>query len=544
MSTDAAMMRPVPTSTYGLLVLISVALIFFTFWSGLVEMERVWAEPEYSYAYLIPFLSLYVLLVRLPELRNADTRESWLGVAVMAVGLLAYVFGELSSLYIIVQYGFLLAVWGLVLTLIGVGGVRLIWAALIFLIFLVPLPRFLQFSLSSGLQLISSEMGTAILRAMGVAVFLEGNVIDLGIYKLQVVEACSGLRYLFPLMSFGFLCAVLYRGPGWQRWLIFLSSIPISVFMNSFRIAVTGVLVNRFGTEAAEGFLHYFEGWVIFAACLFLMFVLMSVLAKVRGKKLDDIFQLDLPAAKDFQGWLSRPTIGAPLTAGLVLLVAGAVASVGLPNREEIIPARESLRNFPLVLGDWRGEERTIGEQELDILKLTEYAMIAYQNATHPAPVELYVAYYESQRKGTSAHSPRACLPGSGWVFEEFGQKQIPGIKPDGSLLDVNRVLVSMGEQRLLVYYFFMQRGRIVTNEYLVKWYIFWDSLTKGRTDGALVRFVAPVTDVADVPASEKRLIEFLAKAYPSLYYYLPQADVVPATPSMADMLVPAPATP
>jgi len=544
MSTDAAMMRPVPTSTYGLLVLISVALIFFTFWSGLVEMERVWAEPEYSYAYLIPFLSLYVLLVRLPELRSADTRESWLGVAVMAVGLLAYVFGELSSLYIIVQYGFLLAVWGLVLTLIGVGGVRLIWAALIFLIFLVPLPRFLQFSLSSGLQLISSEMGTAILRAMGVAVFLEGNVIDLGIYKLQVVEACSGLRYLFPLMSFGFLCAVLYRGPGWQRWLIFLSSIPISVFMNSFRIAVTGVLVNRFGTEAAEGFLHYFEGWVIFAACLFLMFVLMSVLAKVRGKKLDDIFQLDLPAAKDFQGWLSRPTIGAPLTAGLVLLVAGAVASVGLPNREEIIPARESLRNFPLVLGDWRGEERTIGEQELDILKLTEYAMIAYQNATHPAPVELYVAYYESQRKGTSAHSPRACLPGSGWVFEEFGQKQIPGIKPDGSLLDVNRVLVSMGEQRLLVYYFFMQRGRIVTNEYLVKWYIFWDSLTKGRTDGALVRFVAPVTDVADVPASEKRLIEFLAKAYPSLYYYLPQADVVPATPSMADMLVPAPATP
>ena len=83
-----------------------------------------------------------------------------------------------------------------------------------------------------------------------------------------------------------------------------------------------------------------------------------------------------------------------------------------------------------------------------------------------------------------------------------------------------------------------------MSNECLVKCYIFWDSLTKGRTDGALRGLVAPVTDAPDVPASEEHLIEFLAKAYPSLYYYLPQADVVPATPSMADMLVPAPATP
>ena len=108
-----------------------VALTFFTFWSGLVEMKRVWAEPEYSYAYLIPILSVYVLLLRLPDLRAVEIRESWLGVAVMGVGLLAYVFGELSALYIIVQYAFLVTVWGLVLTLVGVRGVRVIWALFI-----------------------------------------------------------------------------------------------------------------------------------------------------------------------------------------------------------------------------------------------------------------------------------------------------------------------------------------------------------------------------------------------------------------------------
>ncbi|MDP2324088.1 MAG: VPLPA-CTERM-specific exosortase XrtD [Gammaproteobacteria bacterium] len=541
MSSIAPAPRSVSGHIYGILLVAGLALIFFTFWSGLVEMERVWAEPEYSYAYLIPFLSVYVLLLRLPVLNATVISESWLGVLVMAVGLLAYVFGELSALYIIVQYAFLLTVWGFVHSVIGLRGVRVIWAALLFLIFLVPLPRFLQFSLSSGLQFVSSELGAGFLELVGVTVFLEGNVIDLGTYKLQVVEACSGLRYLFPLMSFGFLCAVLFRGPIWQRWLIFLSSVPISVVMNSFRIAVTGMLVSRFGTEAADGFLHYFEGWVIFAACLLLMFAEMAALAALGGRRLDDIFNLDLPRVEDFRGLGGTRTVGRPLVFAAAILVAGTLATVSVSDREEIIPAGVSLRTFPLTIGDWYGQERTISDLELDNLKLTDYTMVSYQNPTDPGLIELYVAYYESQRKGTSAHSPRACLPGSGWVFDEFGQANIPDIMPDGGPLAVNRVLVSMGERRLLVYYWFMQRGRTVTNEYMVKWYIFWDSITKHRTDGAMVRVVAPIADVSEVPAAEARVGEFLKKAYPALYYHIPQVDAVAVSASRTDLLNPAP---
>ena len=95
-------------------------------------------------------------------------------------------------------------------------------------------------------------------------VFLEGNVIDLGVYKLQVAEACSGLRYLFPIMSFSYVFAVLYRGPVWHKIVLLLSAVPIAVLMNSFRIGVIGVLVDRYGIGQAEGFLHFFEGWIIF----------------------------------------------------------------------------------------------------------------------------------------------------------------------------------------------------------------------------------------------------------------------------------------
>ena len=108
----------------------------------------------------------------------------------------------------------------------------MIWSALVFLLFMVPLPRFIQFNLSNELQLISSQLGAGIVRLFGIPVSLEGNVIDLGSYKLQVVEACSGLRYLFPLMSFGLLCAVLFKAPVWQRALVFLSSLPITIVMN------------------------------------------------------------------------------------------------------------------------------------------------------------------------------------------------------------------------------------------------------------------------------------------------------------------------
>ena len=113
----------------------------------------------------------------------------------------------------------------------------------------------------------------AVIRLFDISVYLEGNVIDLGVYQLQVVEACSGLRYLFPLMSFGFLISYIYRGPVWQKVVIFLSTIPITVVMNSFRIGVIGVTVEHFGIAAAEGFLHDFEGWIVFMACLgFLLF--------------------------------------------------------------------------------------------------------------------------------------------------------------------------------------------------------------------------------------------------------------------------------
>ena len=95
-------------------------------------------------------------------------------------------------------------------------------------------------------------------------VYLEGNVIDLGVTMLQVAEACSGLRYLFPIMSFTYVFAVLYRGPLWQKLVLLALAVPVAVMMNAVRIGIIGILVDRYGVAQAEGFLHVFEGWVVF----------------------------------------------------------------------------------------------------------------------------------------------------------------------------------------------------------------------------------------------------------------------------------------
>ena len=190
---------------WGLLA-VTCLLLGFMFFDSLKEMVRVWdTREEYGYGYIIPFLTIFLIWQEKDQLERIEFTGSWVGVLAVALGVVAYFLGSFSSIYVIEQYAFLIVVLGVALAFAGVSGFRSIIIPLLFLVFMIPLPVFLYNSISGSLQLISSEIGVAVIRLFGISVYLEGNVIDLGTYKLQVVEACSGLRYLFPLMSLAFL---------------------------------------------------------------------------------------------------------------------------------------------------------------------------------------------------------------------------------------------------------------------------------------------------------------------------------------------------
>ena len=504
-------------------IVVCLGLIFS---GGLVYMVEKWGSEVYSHGYMIPFVALYLLWLRARQLGEAQLSGSWIGALFVLASLAAFLLGELSSIYQIIQYGFLLALLGIIVAAVGWTGFRIIWVPFVYLLFMVPLPGFLYQELSANLQLISSQLGVAVIRLFGISVFLEGNVIDLGVYQLQVAEACNGLRYLFPLMSFGFLCAAIFRGAWWQKAIIFLSTIPVTILMNSFRIGVIGVLVENYGIEQAEGFLHDFEGWIVFMACVGILFFEMWLFAILGKQRLFDVFELDIPPLGDALSLLPQRN-SPPLVASAVILGFGVFMAFAIESRDPQVPERSAFNSFPLVIDAWSGRDNFIENQDvLDELAADDYLLADYRNQDDGGYVNLWVAYYEEQRKGRAVHSPRACLPGGGWKLETFNEYTLEDMGPNGEPYVINRSVIAKGDMRQLVYFWFVERGRIQTNEYIVKWYIFWDALTKNRTDGALVRVTTFVPEITEMDEADQRLESFVRLLNPKLAYYLPQKSV------------------
>jgi exosortase D (VPLPA-CTERM-specific) len=393
------------------------------------------------------------------------------------------------------------------------------------LIFMLPLPQFVYWQLTIFLQLVSSQLGVWFVELAGIPVFLEGNVIDLGVYKLQVAEACSGLRYLFPILSFSYLFSILYRGPMWHKAVLLLMAAPLTVFMNSFRIGMIAILVNSYGIAQAEGFLHFFEGWVIFGACVGILFLMAIALQRLTPNPLPLADTIDL----DFDGFgaqtrrLARiaPSWGLVTAALLTLAVTAAFILVPPPARVEV--ARDSFALFPTEIEAWSGYSEALDPATEAVLGASDYVNITYSSPAEAGAVNFFSAWYEKQTEGTGIHSPEVCLPVGGW--EVFSIDPTPVSMPGTVYGDfvVNRAVIQKGLSRQLVYYWFEQRGRRMTNDYLAKASVVYDSLTMGRTDGAMVRFVTPIEADETEAQAEARMLRMMAELLPRLPRFIPE---------------------
>lgn len=484
------------------------------------DLFIAWQSGEYSHGAIIPFIALLIGWHRLSETRP-EIRPSWWGILYLIISAILLTIGTLANFPTIAQYGFIISLVGITATYLGIKATKILAPAFIYLLFAIPLPHLVYANLSGQLQLISSSIGVFILETLGISVFQEGNIIDLGEYKLQVVEACSGLRYLFPLMSFGYLVAYLLDDKMWKRAVIFLSTIPIAIGMNSLRIALVGIAVNFWGTEMAEGFLHDFEGWVIFLLCVALLILELLLLRKIgsKGHFRSEIFSLPHGRIVSGNEQFSPPVFAAIAICVILAIVFG---SDYASQRDEIIPQHKDFAFFPSVIGIWHGKQQYMDEEVLDSLQPTDYLMSEYKNGGNS--VDLYVAYYESQKIGSSAHSPANCIPGGGWQIADKSIKTIP--LADGKQVTVSRLLIRKGDAAQLVYYWFDERGRNITETSYAKWYLLLDSITLKRSDGALIRLITPVKNREDAENADKRLTQFLFDSYPVIKSFLPDSGI------------------
>lgn len=511
----------------GLALLVAASAVP-VFGAGIVELAEAWVQPQYTHGPVVVLIALWIGLRALrdePEaLRRQPTGAIWPGMGLVLAGLVAGVLGTLAHVGDVAAYGIILWIGGVVLLTLGWTRGRRLWLPVALLVLMLPLPQFLYLKLTTFLQMLASDLATGMIRAGGLAVYQDGNIIDLGVYRLQVAEACAGLQFLFPVVSFAVLFAAMSPDPVWRRVALVLFAVPLAVGMNVLRIAVTAFLVDLRGIETAEGFLHAFEGWIILLASIgmLLLFMLALRLIPMRDGPRGPLLDLDLSGTGAVLARAGRIR-SAPRF--VTLAGAGVVAAalvLGLSNRTPEPLARNTFLRFPEQIGDWPGVRGTLDPAVAAVLKADDYLNTTYFSPEDAIPVQLFATFYSDQTRGSAIHMPDICLPANGWEVTEFGTRELDMSGAGFGRFDAIRAVVTKGTDHQLVYYWFEQRGTRMVNDFAVKLGVLADGLRRGRDDGALVRFVTPIGDRGEIPAAEERIRALMRQSLPLLPDYIP----------------------
>ena len=246
-----------------------------------------WQDPDYSHGFVVPLFVGYVLYQRRHQLRQVLLEPSNLGLPVMigAIGLLLA--GSLGAELFVARCSLLFLLGGMLLFFAGLKMLRAVAFPLAFLALMIPLPAIIYNQVTFPLQLLASRLSSSGLELVGVPVLREGNVLVLPNYSLEVVEACSGIRSLMSLVALAVAYGYFVEKRPWVRITLVALMVPIAVASNAMRVMGAGVLTYLFGPQAAEGFFHSFQGWLIFVfavACMLLLHWLLSHLALLSRK--------------------------------------------------------------------------------------------------------------------------------------------------------------------------------------------------------------------------------------------------------------------
>lgn len=503
----------------GLVLLVGAFCL--QFYEDFGNLRIRWDSEDFSYCYLVPFIFAYLVYTNRQSLRGVTSRSSLWGVAVAALAGVIYLGGRLGSIETLTYGAIWISLVAMALLLFGTDLVKRLAFPFFVLAFIVPLPPFLNRMLTFKLKLISSRLSVEMMHRAGLSVFGEGNIIDLGVTQLQVVDACSGLRYVYPLILMGLVFAYLFHRRWWERVIIVVATVPISVVSNALRIAITGYLTLKVSPEAAEGFFHGFSGWLIFMVS-FAFLIVLSAFIKVISKR---VFKQTAAEKRTDEGRPFSPFEGtrpAFLFIGAAVFFGFWALQSALASGQEI-PGRRGFEEFPTQIGPWQGRTSEV-EAELLTQELwsDDYVQAFFRHRETGEVLLLFIPYYEYQGTRHTAHSPVACIVGGGG-FAPRGRRELIRQFPEPyGRVEIMQMVFEKGDDLLLSNYWFQQRGRVVSNEYANKWFMFWDSVTRRRTDGALVRIEMPLKRGGDIDSAQAVIDEFTQELMEILPEYVP----------------------
>ena len=279
---STSFVRNLAKSPAWLLLIAGVAVIYAKTLVGLAT--EWWVNPDYSHGLLIPFAIAYLIYEKRDMFAKLPIRPSWVGLFVIVISQFINLVGFLGAEFFLQRTSFVVLLAGLILFLAGWAHLRESAFALLLLLLAVPLPAIVFNIVALPLQLIASSWAESFLQVCRIPVLREGNLLVLAQQTLNVTEACSGIRSLMSLITLGLMIA--YFLP--FRWMIrvafVLTTIPIAIVANAFRVGGTGVLATYFGQKAAQGFFHTFSGWLVFVFAFIVLLGEVSLFYRFFGK--------------------------------------------------------------------------------------------------------------------------------------------------------------------------------------------------------------------------------------------------------------------
>jgi exosortase len=263
---------------------ITIGLLLFLYAPVLRSMVLQWSvDPDYSYGFLVPVFSAYILWLRRARLSGTEIKPANFGFLVMIAAICLLLLGSLAAELFISRVSLLVLLSGMILFLAGWNVLRMVSFPLGFLIFMIPIPAILYNQITFPMQLFASRLASSWLELVHVPVLRNGNILVLSSYSLEVVEACSGVRSLMTLVSLAVAYGYLAESRLWVRCILALLMVPSAIVTNAIRVAVVGMLAHKFGPATADGFLHLFSGWLIFLSAVVMLLLFHRILRRLAG---------------------------------------------------------------------------------------------------------------------------------------------------------------------------------------------------------------------------------------------------------------------
>ena len=512
-------------------VVASAALVFYL--ETVLRHTSNWLTYEGSYRLLILALGLYMTWQRKSHFKLLQTKPSIIsGSALTALGCFLAICGDRSSTLLLQDASFIITSLGVIWLLLGVGYLKAFWVCAAYLAFILPVFEESLKHLSSCLQIIGAWIAASVLKAMGISVFVSGQLLELPHITLNVIEECSGVHHITSLLALAIPVSVLSQKSSFAKVIFILSAGLFGVFANGLRIALIGIWTTEFKSGPIHGpFDLLYVSFILFSGSAFILLIgLLSKKIPVRliGRTAVEYFTIAgkragrqgssqnaerhersggvPPFTKE--GEMKR-SVAAIVTALSIFVVAGSYLNWCVPIPVDL---ETQLSSFPKVINEWRGSDISISDTPFAALQAPAYLNRVYEDDLGNE-VTLYVGYFARQEQGKELVND---------VFDWMHrQAKTVVIQVDSEVAEIKQTTVDQPGKKKIFYLWYDINGRIITSEYAAKFFTLHDALFKRKTNGAIAVIVAEENVDADVKAIRESHAQFIKRIFPLIKKHL-----------------------